>query len=105
MTTRWETNRVCLSRTCSKTWSRLHAYSEACTHLAEELFFQLKGPALVGVDVGGQVANVRTLQHHLHTTDGGAVLTCVRASMQFISPQLNSIDMRIVRPSCHLSGS
>ena len=37
-------------------------------HLAEELFFQLVGPALVDVVVSCQVANVCTLYHHLRTT-------------------------------------
>ncbi len=39
-------------------------------HLAKELFFQLVGPALVGVVISRQVANVCTLYHHLHTTRG-----------------------------------
>ena len=36
--------------------------------LAEELFLKLVGPALVRLGLGCQVADVRTLQHHLHST-------------------------------------
>ena len=39
-------------------------------YLAEELLFQLVGPALVGVVVSRQVADVCTLYHHLRTTHG-----------------------------------
>ena len=35
--------------------------------LPEELFFQLVGPPLVCARGGRQVANVCTLEHHLHT--------------------------------------
>ena len=44
------------------------------THLAEELFLQLVGPALMGLQVGCQVPNVGTLQHHLHTTNSKGLL-------------------------------
>ena len=46
----------------------LEARYMSMSHLLEELFFQLVGPLLVGFQVSCQVANVCTLQQHLHHT-------------------------------------
>ena len=46
------------------------------SNLAEELFFQLIGPALVGLRGCCQMPYVRTLQHHLHTSTCSAGLPC-----------------------------